>query len=511
MNAPLARRIAGLPVDARPVVGAQVQMLVEKAGWRLALPAEAELGHLRRPAPRDTLAAWLEHAAADADGLVLSLDMLAYGGLVPSRFIDDGIDALRARLALLTRLRAAYPHKKIYAFAATMRISNNNVNEEEKSYWSDYGALIWLWSYHGDRHAVLGEAADAAAAEAAAAAIPAAVRTDYLATRARNFALAGDALALVAAGVIDRLILPQDDTADYGMNIAERRRLEQRVAELGVDGRVLIYPGADEVMHTLCAHLVATLEAQHATAQAPGAEQTRPLAFFIHPSDSRHVGALRALYEDRPVLDAVACQVGAAGARLCGSVDEADIVLALHTSGPVQGDWAMQKPLPAPAPLDPGWLDAMLRWQADGKPVALLDLAYANGGDPAMLGELAMRLPLASLCAYAGWNTASNSIGSLVAQCVLDRAGPRVPADREVLTLRLLEDFLWQAVLRQAVRLGAPEDKLDGAALRLRVDQVFRAHADAWAAANGLPYAVADISLPWDRTFEIGLRLRRTA
>jgi hypothetical protein len=40
---------------------------------------------------------------------------------------------------------------------------------------------------------------------------------------------------------------------------------------------------------------------------------------------------------------------------------------------------------------------------------------------------------------------------------------------------------------------------------------VFRAHANAWAAANGLGYEVADIELPWDRTFEIGLRLRRSA
>jgi hypothetical protein len=494
--APL-RRIAALPVDARPVVREQVQLLVSKAGWELSMPAATDLGHLRRPADRDGLAAWLEAAAAGAEALVLSVDMLAYGGLVPSRFIDDSLASLSSRLKLLARLRAAHPHKKIYAFAATMRMSNNNVNEEEKLYWSDYGMAIWKWSYLSDRYAQLGERADGEGADLAAAAIPVSIRQDYLDTRARNFALTMQALDLVAAGVIDRLVLPQDDTADFGFNIAERRLLEQRIAAGGMGDKVLVYPGADEVMHTLCAHLVAGSEGSRA-----------PLAFYLHCSDPANVGALRALYEDRPVLDAVRCQVAAAGARVCDRIDDADIVLAVHTSGVGQGDWAMQRPLPDPGALDPAWIDAMVRWHGAGRPIALVDLAYANGADPAMLGELAQRLPLAALAAYAGWNTASNSIGSLVAQCVLERG---VAADKEVLTLRLLEDYLWQSVLRQAVRLGASEADFDPARLRERVDHVFRAHANAWAAANSLGYEVADIELPWDRTFEIGLRLRRSA
>ncbi|MFC0134616.1 hypothetical protein CR105_24135 [Massilia eurypsychrophila] len=491
------RRIAGLPVDARPVVREQVQLLVSKAGWDLDMPAPASLGHLRRPAERDALAAWLENAAAGADALVLSLDMLVYGGLVPSRFIDDSLANLSDRLDLLTRLRAAHPHKNIYAFAATMRMSNNNVNEEEKLYWSDYGMAIWKWSYLSDRHAQLGERADGDGAERAAAAIPLAVRQDYLATRERNLALTVQALDLVAAGVIDRLVLPQDDTADFGFNIAERRMLEQRIAAAGLADKVLVYPGADEVMHTLCAHLVASADSTRA-----------PLAFYLHCSDPANVGALRALYEDRPVLDAVRCQVVAAGARVCERIDDADIVLAVHTRGAGQGDWAMQRPLPDPVDIDPAWIEAMTAWHSAGRPIALVDLAYANGADPAMLGELAQRLPLAALSAYAGWNTASNSIGSLVAQCVLERGNA---TDKEMLTLRLLEDYLWQAVLRQAVRLGATESDFDPARLRQRVDQVFRAHANAWAAANGLGYEVTDITLPWDRTFEIGLRLKRTA
>jgi len=490
-----ARRIVALPVDGRPVVRAQVQSLVACAGWKLAMPAVADLGHLRRPAERDRLAAWLAAEAPGAAGFVLSLDMLAYGGLVPSRFIADELDALKQRLDLLPALKAAYPGAPIYAFAATMRISNNDVNEEEKEYWSQYGSLIWRWSYLADRAAMRGDPEDVAAAQAARDAIPAPIREDYLDTRARNAALVEHALELVADGSIDRLVLPQDDTAEFGFNIAERRRLERRVVELGLDQRVAIYPGADEVMHTLCARMVGALAG------------VAPLSFHLHCSDPEHVASLRALYEDRPLLAAVASQVAAVGGRIAAGAEEADVILAIHTSGPAQGDWAMQKPLPQPVAPAPDWLAALAAWHAAGKPIALADLAYANGGDPVMVGAVAATLPLRGLAAYAGWNTASNSLGSLLAQCVLARADYRAPANRAVLCLRLLEDLVYQAIVRQAVRLGACEADLAPAALRERVALAFAPHATAWARGHGLGFEVANVYLPWDRSFEIGIDL----
>ena len=36
---------------------------------------------------------------------------------------------------------------KIYAVSSIMRISNNNINEEEKSYWDKYGRDIFRYSY----------------------------------------------------------------------------------------------------------------------------------------------------------------------------------------------------------------------------------------------------------------------------------------------------------------------------------------------------------------------------
>ena len=491
------RVIVALPVDGRPAVRSQVQAMVACAGWQLRVPEVAALGHFRTPADRAALAQWLLREGAAADGFVLSLDMLVYGGLVPSRFVPDTLQDLLHRLAVVEQIKARWPTKPVYAFAATLRISNNNMADEENPYWAQHGQQLWAWSFHGDRAAVTGDPASAALAQQAHDALPSVVRDDYLATRRRNFEVTRQALRLVQRGSLDRLVLPQDDTAAWGLNIAERRALQGEAAALGLHDRVAIYPGADEVMHTLCARLVAQQEAWP------------PLRVALAPSDPQHIAEHRALYEDRLVLQSVASQVQAVGAEL--SSDDslagapADILLALHTQGTAQGDWAMQRALPLAVPVSADWCARLTDWQRAGRPLLLADLAYANGGDPALLSQLGGALPLPQ--AYAGWNTASNSLGSLLAQAVLSQGRFNAPPAREALALRLLEDGLYQGRLRQQLRDRIDESRATPAELLAAARTAVIAPANAWAAAHGLGFRVKDMALPWGRTFEIDLQL----
>jgi Protein of unknown function (DUF4127) len=491
----MKKQILALPVDARPVVREQVVMLLDAAGWELVVPPVSALGHFREAADRDQLAIWLQTQAPMANGFVLSLDMLVYGGLVPSRFIADPLTQLTERLATIELLKSRFPHKPIYAFAATMRLSNNNFNEEEKPYWDKYGTLIWQWSFYSDRFGTHQRDADAKKAEEAFNQIPADIREDYLATRKRNFAVTLDALSMVERGTIDRLILPQDDTAEYGFNIAERIKLQDEVSQTNLRDRVLIYPGADEVIHTLSARLVHTLE------------RRLPLTFYLHCSDPAGFGRLHALYEDRPILDSIASQIGAVGGELAQSPDAADIILAVHTSGTLQGDWAMKKPLADQQEISKSWLADLALFFENGKPIAVLDLAYANGGDPAMIAAIGGVLPLNALAGYAAWNTASNSAGSLAAQCVLAHGHYNTPANRKIVALRLLEDYFYQAVRRQIIRDAIDEAALSPDALREAVDSQFIPAANAWADEHRLGFRVASIAMPWHRTFEIDIQL----
>jgi len=482
------KTIVGLPVDGRPVVRAQVQQLVALAeGFELRCPAIEQLGHFRVPADREQVASWLRAQADEAAGWVLSLDMLVYGGLIPSRFIDDSETSLRERLALLRELKR--PGVPLTAFAATMRISNNCVAEEEKPYWNPHGADLWAWSFHSDRFAQTGDAASQALAAAAAARVPEAIRDDYRATRARNFAINLAALELLEQGVIDRLVLPQDDTAEYGFNIAERRRLQAEGAARGLAEHVLIYPGADEVMHTLAAWTVAQLRGD------------APLRLALQPSDAAHWRQLVPLYEDRPLPASLAAQLQAVGALAVEG--DADALLLIHSQGTAQGDWAMRKPLPA----RPGVDAALWTRLGDGLPVAVIDDAHANGGDPVFVAQLAERLPLPQLAAYAGWNTSSNRIGSLLAQLVLARGRWTSSDNQDVLVLRLAEDLLWQAQWRQAFRSSVDAPRLSPAERAAAAETLMLEQANPWLRRHGFAQQVRRAWLPWDRSFEIGLEL----
>ena len=489
------RCVALIPVDARPVVREQVVQLVATAGCELLVPPLDMLGHFRQPADREALADWVLAQAENVDGFVISLDMLVYGGLVASRFTDDRLESLLDRLGVINVLKQRHPHKPVYAFVATMRISNNNVAEEEKSYWSDYGELIWRWSYFTDKFSIDGDQESRIQAQEAESKIPADIRTDYLATRARNFAVAKSALALCRDEGINRLVVPQDDTAQYGFNIAERRALEALVREMQIEKWVRIYAGADEVAHTLCAHLINALCA------------SPPLKVHCIYSDPLNIANLTARYEDRPILESLEFQLAAVDAVTVDTVEAADVVIGVHTQGSAQGDWAMRITLPERSGIRDEWFAALASAHLSGKPVALLDLAYANGGDPVMLQALTRALPLRELAGYAGWNTASNSIGGLVAQCSLARAAFRRPENQRVLCLRLLEDYLYQSVWRQTVRRAIDEPSMTPEALQETVASTFIPAANQWLSEQQFAFRVESIHLPWQRTFEIGINL----
>jgi hypothetical protein len=150
-------------------------------------------------------------------------------------------------------------------------------------------------------------------------------------------------------------------------------------------------------------------------------------------------------------------------------------------------------------------------------PVVVLDLAYANGSDPQLIAALASRGMLSQLAAYAGWNTASNSIGSALAQVVLAWDALDSRANRRNVALRLLEDHVYQAVVRQVVRTGygievqQPESHERSARLESTIASVFTPHANLFAKAAGLGVQVDSVWLPWGRSFEIGMTLRDAA
>ncbi len=488
----MKKRLLVLPVDGRPVVCGQIKYLAELAGWTLALPPISMLGYFRKSADRDEISDWLTEEAGNVDGFVLSLDTLIYGGLVASRISTDSADDLLARAGFVKTLKNRHPEKPIFAFLTTMRISNNNINEEEKDYWSAYGQCIWRWSYHADRYRIHGDESDLLACRAAKSNIPADIRDDYLTTRARNFAISRKVLELVGIGAIERLILPQDDTAMYGFNIAQTREMQQSIIETGLCSRVKIYSGADEVAWTLVAQMISRLE---------GRPARKVYLSWHHPEDA---DTIIPRYEQQPIGTAVEHQLLAAGASIVRQSENADLVLGIHTANQPQGDWAMREPLAQRRPIALHWTKALTEWQAQGVPLAIADLAYANGGDPELVRCVAKSLDLESLVAYGGWNTTSNSLGTIAAQIQLSPLRGMPDAGLDLNIMRFVDDAFYQSHYRQIIRRQLASNKWTLAEAGVH----FCAAANEWLRGTLIPHArVCNAFFPWQRSFEIGFEL----
>ena len=227
-------KICFIPIDNRPVcynLAKDIASIDENI--ELFIPPREFLGDLKKNAGVNEILEWLENLPA-CDAMVLSLDTIAYGGLIPSRrgVNDKGIienyDDIKRRVE---RLKPLMEGRKVYAFSSIMRISNNNYNEEEKEYWKDWGKKIFEYSFSGFNDG-----------------IPSEILEDYLETRRRNFEINKLYLEWQKEGIFDTLIFSKDDCAPKGFNVEEAHELER----LGGKTKT----GADEIPLTLLARAI---------------------------------------------------------------------------------------------------------------------------------------------------------------------------------------------------------------------------------------------------------------
>ena len=220
--------IAFLPIDNRPVCYTLPYMISKTDRCvNLLLPERNLSGNLNKPSNINKIFEFLENLQ-DIDAIILSLDTIAYGGLITSRRSDDSLETVQSRLE---KLKKIIQGKKVYAFSSIMRISNNNINQEEKEYWNIYGKKIFEYSYNFHKNKITETD------------IPQDILNDYLNTRKRNFEINKIYLEWQRQGIFEMLIFSKDDCAEYGLNIMEA----QELSELGG----YVKTGADEIPLTL--------------------------------------------------------------------------------------------------------------------------------------------------------------------------------------------------------------------------------------------------------------------
>jgi hypothetical protein len=214
-----------------------------------------------------------------------------------------------------------------------------------------------------------------------------------------------------------------------------------------------------------------------------------------------------------PLAETVRGHVEAAGCRVVASGEE--ILLWVHNFEDEQQREARDQEDEADGPARRAAERLLAAAEGASSVLAVADVRYANGADRAFVTAILERTTVGR-GTYAGWNTASNALGSAIAQAVAAHHGRRQPtagtpaAVRRMVAARLLDDWGYQAVVRprlatlvrerggDASALGAEAPILEAAARRAFEEFVL----PPLAASLGTGVVVRRITFPWDRLFE---------
>ncbi|MBB6048745.1 DUF4127 family protein [Armatimonas rosea] len=513
-------KIALAPLDERPVNTRYPSQIAAIAGAEVALPPLEIRGAARTPADTAAVAAWLREQAESAEGLVASVEYLAWGNLINSRISHETTAEGLARLAPLVQAKES--GALVYAFALITRVANANDCVEEPLWWKTYGTRCYALSQllHKQTVGAL-EAGEVERIATLRAEVPTEHLREFLTRRERNHALNLSVLNLLASEKLSFLLITSDDTSQWGLPSREKAWLESWADLLDVRGRMMLHPGADEVGSALTARLLCEKLGR------------RPRIFPLYalPGDE----AIIAPYEDRAVRLTVEGQIGACGGLLAGSPEDADLILGVLTPSPRRTEWRADF-ADAERAARQGAYEAFFaelgKFQDSGKLVALGDVAYPNGADPLAMDLLfAESSPCApgKLASFGAWNTAGNSLGTTVAQAVaLWLAGDKADlhAQNIALTHHFLEGWGYQTEVRREARAKnterfghhdpAPPAPNDGGAmdqiaftcasieagLQLRLAQLQKRGVGV-----GLTLVPGSVTLPWSRTFECDFEL----
>lgn len=120
---PVSARVALVPLDDRPSSLQVPVLLGEVADTQVLTPPRGVLGRFLKTGDGDAIAQWLDGLdLSTLDAVVISTDMLAYGGLAGSRVPRVFEAEARRRLDALGRLKQRRPDLRVYAFSTILRL-----------------------------------------------------------------------------------------------------------------------------------------------------------------------------------------------------------------------------------------------------------------------------------------------------------------------------------------------------------------------------------------------------
>ena len=493
-------RVLFVPHDNRPISDQQTADVIRKLGWDIEVPPDDILGARGRLGQPEEVWNWLdEHALKDrADIAVLSSDTLLYGSLVGSRKHQYSEREIRDRIDRFREFKRLHPKMKIYVWGSIMRTprSAEASGGEEPSYYASYGNDIFRYTALTDKQETEGlTRREKKEYEFLQRLIPQKAMDDWLDRRKKNFAASREMIALARNQKFDYFALGRDDNAPYSQTHMESRKLAEAGKDLAPT-RFQALAGIDEFGLLMLTRAVN--------------DWTKSVPFVYVKYNWGRGGETVPSYSDEKISESIKGHVLAAGGMVVTSPKNADFTLLVNTNPSGRtGEANDRKNDTKPHEGTKYFADLVEESVASGKPTCVADIAYANGSDNALMEMLKNRELLYKICAYSGWNTATNSTGFVLGLGMLSGKMTTEAMD-ELLTARYIDDWAYQANVRNVVarqlgwfRASGAYSSLDEKrpAAEARATQFMRRFIE-----ENLPpmtdMQYLEVRFPWNRMFE---------
>lgn len=389
-------RVLLIPLDDRPPCLQFPVKMGLVSDVEVVTPPRELLGRFTDAGRSDEIVQWIRKQNLNSfDAAIISVDMLAYGGLVASRVPETPLTSALRRMQVIAEMRRKAPRLKIYGSSVIMRLAptadgRNEAYREKLAKWAEISADA-------------NEKSETARLENE---IPKDALENYKVARNRDLELNRYAINLTKNRVFDYLILSQDDAKPRGVHVADRESLIKLIAADKLGDRVAVQPGADEVSMLLLSRSITDKYNYHPKIKA--IYSSEKLADQVMP------------FEDRLLRKTVSFHIKAAGGVEVFDERQAEVLFFVYASRfePGVAKSFVEKVLSGQQSVRN---DVAVRLRT-AKPFIIADIdpkGDVQGADPVFTEELHRWLVFSKAAGYASWNTAGNTIGTALPHGIL--------------------------------------------------------------------------------------------
>ena len=465
-NAQIAsgKTILYIPIDNRPCNLKQVVEVTEKLGYKILTPPEKFLGAGATPekfGKPEELWTWLNDNAAGVQAAVISSDAMIYGSLVGSRQHNLSAEEILNRAEKFADFKKNFPYLPIYVFGTIMRTPVGGVSTStlEPEYYRQYGSAFFEYTALKDKQ----ETEKLSRSDKKQIAwleyyIPNEHKEDWFSRREKNFNLNKYLVDLLKSKAFDYLLIGCDDNAAFSQTHLESRHLKEYGKDLSKT-QFQVMSGADELGILMLSRAIN--------------KDLNEIPFVATKYNDGKGGETIPSYSNEKISTDIEGAIFAAGGLPVPAFERADLVVAVNTNFDGKTFEAMSVKNNIESRRGTKTFMKILNDFAEKNyPVGIVDIAFANGADNALMEQIKNQNLQFKIQSYGGWNTATNSSGFLIGAGVLTKFMTEHEKNSLLLT-RYFDDWAYQANVRPFLRDNL--EKFSGAGNQMQLDEKFSA------------------------------------